>query len=65
MDLGLSGRRVLVLGSTEGLGLAIATRFAEEGARVAVSGRRAGRVADVAAAARSQRHESEPGPVAQ
>ncbi|MGH3451397.1 MAG: SDR family oxidoreductase [Haloechinothrix sp.] len=49
MDLGLSGRRVFVLGSTEGLGLAIAARFAEEGARVAVTGRRAGRVEEVAA----------------
>jgi 3-oxoacyl-[acyl-carrier protein] reductase len=49
MDLGLTGRCALVTASTEGLGLAIAERLAEEGARVAVSGRRAARVAEVAA----------------
>lgn len=48
MDLELAGRRALVLGSTEGLGLAIAARFAEEGAHVVVTGRRAARVAQVA-----------------
>ncbi len=40
MDLGLSGRRALVLGSTSGLGLAVARTLAAEGARVAISGRR-------------------------
>lgn len=49
MDLGLDGRRALVLASTEGLGLAIARRLADEGARVAVSGRRPERVREVAA----------------
>ena len=39
MDLELDGRRALVLGSSSGLGKAIATRLAAEGARVAVAGR--------------------------
>ena len=39
MDLGLEGRGALVGGSSSGLGLAIATRLAAEGARVAVNGR--------------------------
>ena len=39
MDLGLEGARALVLGSTSGLGLAIAASLAAEGAEVAVSGR--------------------------
>jgi 3-oxoacyl-[acyl-carrier protein] reductase len=39
MDLGLTGRAALVCGSSSGLGLAIATRLAAEGARVAVNGR--------------------------
>jgi NAD(P)-dependent dehydrogenase (short-subunit alcohol dehydrogenase family) len=39
MDLDLKGRLVLVSGSTAGIGLAIATMFAQEGARVIVNGR--------------------------
>ena len=39
MDLGLTGKRALVLGSTSGLGRAIAAALIEEGARVAISGR--------------------------
>jgi 3-oxoacyl-[acyl-carrier protein] reductase len=49
VDLGLKGRRALVTAATEGLGLAIAARLADEGAQVAVTGRRGERVAEVAA----------------
>jgi 3-oxoacyl-[acyl-carrier protein] reductase len=39
MDLGLTGRRALVLASTRGLGRAIATALAAEGATVSICGR--------------------------
>ncbi len=39
MDLGLSGRRALVLASSQGLGAAIALRLASEGAQVVITGR--------------------------
>ena len=39
MDLHLHGKRALVSGSTAGIGLAIATTLAQEGARVIVNGR--------------------------
>ncbi|TCP50029.1 3-oxoacyl-[acyl-carrier protein] reductase [Tamaricihabitans halophyticus] len=41
MDLGLTSRTALVLGSTSGLGYATASGLAAEGARVAFTGRRA------------------------
>lgn len=40
MDLELAGRKAMVVGSTSGLGLAIATALSAEGAAVALSGRR-------------------------
>uniref|UniRef100_I2Q7L3 Short-chain alcohol dehydrogenase like protein n=1 Tax=Desulfovibrio sp. U5L TaxID=596152 RepID=I2Q7L3_9BACT len=39
MELGLSGQRVLVTGSSRGIGLGIAEAFAAEGALVALNGR--------------------------
>lgn len=39
MDLGISGKRALVLASSQGLGLGVATKLCEEGARVMISGR--------------------------
>ena len=50
MDLGLSGRRAVVFGSTSGLGRAIAEALAAEGALVAICGRRSELAAEVAAA---------------
>ena len=45
MDLGLVGRTALVLGSSRGLGLAIARKLASEGAHVILCGRNAQRLA--------------------
>src|SRR5689334_10149559 len=39
MDLGLANKTALVTGSTGGIGLAIATALAREGARVVINGR--------------------------
>jgi NAD(P)-dependent dehydrogenase (short-subunit alcohol dehydrogenase family) len=44
MDLGLRGKAAVVSGSTAGIGLAIATALAAEGARVVVNGRTEARV---------------------
>jgi 3-oxoacyl-[acyl-carrier protein] reductase len=48
MDLGLSGRRALVLASSQGLGAGVAMRLAMEGAQVAITGRSAERLAATA-----------------
>lgn len=45
MDFGISSKRVLVTGASQGLGAAIARDFATEGCRVAVVARRADRLA--------------------
>ena len=49
MDLGLQGRRALVMGGSRGLGKAIAKVLVAEGARVAICARDAGQVASTAA----------------
>jgi 3-oxoacyl-[acyl-carrier protein] reductase len=48
VDLGLTDKRALVLGSTRGMGRGIAERLAAEGARVAVCGRKLADAEDVA-----------------
>lgn len=50
MDLGLNGKRALVLGSSAGMGRAIAAGLAAEGARVVVAGRNEERLLATAAA---------------
>jgi 3-oxoacyl-[acyl-carrier protein] reductase len=50
VDLGLTGRRALVLGSSSGLGRAVAAVLAAEGARVAVVSRERARADEAAAA---------------
>lgn len=48
MDLGLKGRRALVMASSRGLGLGIAETLAAEGATVTITGRSAERLAEAA-----------------
>ena len=50
MDLGLDGKRALVGGGSSGLGRAIGTSLAAEGANVALAARSGSRLSDVAAA---------------
>jgi NAD(P)-dependent dehydrogenase (short-subunit alcohol dehydrogenase family) len=52
MDLQLENKRVLITGSTGGIGAEIARRFAEEGAIVVINGRRVDAAEQVAAAIR-------------
>ncbi len=49
MNIDLSGKTALVTGSTQGIGLAIASGLAEAGARVVVNGRSADRVEEAVA----------------
>ncbi len=53
MDLGLAGKRVIVTGATRGIGRAIATRLATEGASIALCARTQSAVDEVVADLRS------------
>jgi NAD(P)-dependent dehydrogenase (short-subunit alcohol dehydrogenase family) len=53
MDLELTGKTVLITGGTDGLGLALATKLASEGAAVAVCGRDEERLRSAEAAVRA------------
>jgi NAD(P)-dependent dehydrogenase (short-subunit alcohol dehydrogenase family) len=53
VDLQLKGKLALVSGSTAGIGLAIATALAQEGARVIINGRQQAAVDEVVAALRA------------
>ena len=55
MDLQLTNKRALVTGSTAGIGFAIASLLAEEGASVVVSGRSQGRVEEAVQRIRTER----------
>jgi len=59
MDLGIAGKRALVLGASRGLGRAIATALAAEGAEVVLAARNRERLADVAAAITTPRARAE------
>src|ERR1700687_3523601 len=61
MDLQLKGKLALVSGSTAGIGLAIATTLAREGARVIVNGRSQASVDDVVTRLQSTTGGSVPG----
>lgn len=58
MDLELGGKVVLITGGTDGLGLALATRLAAEGASVAVCGRDSDRLAAAEAVLHRSGHEA-------
>jgi 3-oxoacyl-[acyl-carrier protein] reductase len=54
MDLGLTGKVAIVAASSRGLGRAVATTFAREGALVTVNGRKADELAETAKAIRDE-----------
>ena len=54
MELGLTGKVVVITGGSEGIGKGIALRLCEEGAKVAICGRRETVLADAAEEIRTQ-----------
>lgn len=64
MDLGLRGKRALVMGGTKGLGRSIADALAAEGAALVISGRDQGRLDEAAAKLRAAGAASAAGVVA-
>ncbi|WP_043337694.1 SDR family oxidoreductase [Belnapia moabensis] len=64
MDLGLKGRRALVMGGTKGLGRSIADALAAEGTALVISGRDQGRLDEAAAALKAAGAPSATGIVA-
>ncbi|WP_149536069.1 SDR family oxidoreductase [Siccirubricoccus phaeus] len=64
MDLGLQGKRALVMGGTKGLGRSIADALAEEGAALVISGRDQGRLDQAAAELKAKGAASAAGVVA-
>lgn len=58
MDLQLTDKTVLITGSTAGIGFAIASLFAQEGAAVVVNGRTQKRVDDAVARIRSKQKDA-------
>jgi 3-oxoacyl-[acyl-carrier protein] reductase len=64
MDLGLKGRRALVMGGTKGLGRSIADALAGEGAALVISGRDQGRLDEAATALKAAGAASAEGVVA-
>jgi NAD(P)-dependent dehydrogenase (short-subunit alcohol dehydrogenase family) len=59
MDLKLTSKKVLVTGSTAGIGFAIASLFAQEGASVIVNGRSQDRVEDAVKRIQTQRKDAQ------
>ncbi len=59
MNFGLKGKTAVVTGSTAGIGLAIATALAEEGAKVVINGRTDARVSAALAKIRHHNHTAD------